>query len=256
MRMFRPTRLIGVSMHVALAVSVAFLPGAVQAISIVKTTVTTTAAALAKGEGFSLIGPADQGTSVFLSVRVFEWSQTPDDPLVLTETTDITTFPQLVRVDAGQVQSVRIQSTKPLEDQIERYYRIVIEEFDTLEKPSAAPAVTLSVRNKPRVTVPMIVRTKVPVESGVAFVQSVIPGIGAARPCALRIGNSGRTFVLVMSAVSGAAKVDRPTAVLPGKSATIQCPADLKSKDRVVLNYQVSAGKSTLTKASAEYVVP
>ena len=249
-------------LYITLAVGLIFArdvigPYAAHAVSISRTTVTTTVEELTKGIGFPIIGLREQQVPVFLSVRIFSWTQSDDDPLVLTPSDDITTFPQLLRVDSNQTQNVRIQMVKPIDDSEERYYRIVLDEFDRIDKPNQTEAVNMVVRNKPRVTVPIIVRSaaasKVP---GSLEVSAIKAGASNSASTDIRIANTGRTFAVVRSVTVAGKQYDKVAVILPGKSQSIAFPAKIASQDEITVAYEVSVDGRPAKRESPRYVAP
>ena len=100
------------------------------AITFEKTFIRLPAAAFEKGIDFPLLGLHEENETRYISVRVFKWEQRDNEQIVLSPTDDFTVFPQLVRVTTDSRKTIRIKANRPLKNEKESYYRIVLEEFD------------------------------------------------------------------------------------------------------------------------------
>ena len=65
-------------------------------------------------------------------MSAFAWSQSPEGEIELTPTTDVTFFPALVILKAGEERKVRIGSNVPAGD-VEKTYRVFFEELPPAE---------------------------------------------------------------------------------------------------------------------------
>lgn len=218
-----------------------------KAVTFAQTSVITSPAALVAGVDFPLLGLHEQKQPVFLSVRVYSWSQTPDDAMVLTPTDQVTTFPQLLRVDADSVHSVRIQSTRPLDGSREHYFRLVIEEFDRPpgERPATEDA-TVQFRNKPKVTIPVVISPTGVERPDPLVVTAFEQSQSLERNGRLLLRNNGTGFVVVSSMRAlGTASTGRPTdlvtktglTVLAGSTVSIDVPTAFLSGGAIELRY-------------------
>ncbi len=211
-------------------------PIASSAVTFQKTSIIVTPAELAKGVDYPLIGLIDQKAPVFLSIRAYAWSQTPDNQMILTPTTDITTFPQLLRVDAGANTSVRVQSTRSLDDTSEHYYRLVLEEFPPLETKAVKVVPTVQIRSRPRVTVPIVVAPAR--EERREPLEITGPRSGAGSPSgSLMLHNTGNTVLVVKSlasTVSPATRVPVGVTILAGSTIAVPLPKAISGDVEII----------------------
>ena len=66
--------------------------------------------------------------TVKYQLSTYIWSQTPQKPLDLTPTDDLIFFPQILSIDPGETQKVRLATTTPATLQ-EKTYRVYLEEL-------------------------------------------------------------------------------------------------------------------------------
>lgn len=109
-----------------------------------------------KGISLPLYGGGEREVS-YVSVRVYRWVQKGDDAYALEPAPEVAVFPQMVRLEPQARASVRLAWSRsaPID---ERYYRLVLEEFDRpggdgAEKDKAV----LGFRVRPRASLPMVI---------------------------------------------------------------------------------------------------
>lgn len=130
----------------------------VHALTFDKTLLIASAEQLQKGVAFPLLGLNEESTR-FVSVRVFEWHQDKTNNVLLKPTTAFEVFPQLLRVppDSRRNVTIKLRPGQP----ISGFYRLVLEEFDSLQAADAAGRDTaqssVGVVTKPKVTIPMVI---------------------------------------------------------------------------------------------------
>ncbi|MFN2548438.1 MAG: molecular chaperone [Myxococcales bacterium] len=94
----------------------------------------------------------DGSAETRFQVTATAWDEDAVKGMVLTPTQDVVFFPALFALKAGETRNVRVGVTVPF-GQVERTYRVFIEELPPREKPSA----TSSVRVLTRVGIPVFV---------------------------------------------------------------------------------------------------
>lgn len=135
------------------------------AVTFEKTLVVTSKSELGKGIVFPIIGLQDEKPKL-LSIRVFKWAQSLDRHIELKPTEDVQVFPQMIRLGPDIRRNIRLKFSEeklvPKKDgrEFEEHYRIVLEEFGSLDesKQDSKEEAKNVVVVRPRVTVPLIVR--------------------------------------------------------------------------------------------------
>lgn len=200
--------------------STAFLAVPVLAIALASTTSVAQAAivmekmllaetpdAFEKGVSFPLRGESG-AQATYLSVRVYKWSQTPENMYSLEPTDDFAVFPEMVRISADSRRTVAIKATRPLPRDKESHYRIILREFDRADEAEKAAEDTaaLGFQIRPQVSLPMIVRAPASVRPGLMSVVGVTDApassspTGEAKPSKLlRLRNDGPVYQRVLA---------------------------------------------------------
>lgn len=109
-----------------------------------------------KGISIPLYGGSEREVS-YVSVRVYRWVQKDGDPYALEPAPEVAVFPQMVRLEPQGRASVRLAWARsaPVD---ERYYRLVLEEFDRPGETNRDPdKAVLGFRVRPRASLPLIV---------------------------------------------------------------------------------------------------
>lgn len=194
-----------------------------------------------KGVSLPLYGGSEHEVS-YVSVRVYRWVQKDDDPYSLEPAPEVAVFPQMVRMEPQARSTVRLawaHSGKPVD---ERYYRLVLEEFDRPgTETNGKDTATFGFRVRPRASLPLVVYRRndvapaqlsakiemAPAEADMAADPAARTG-GSAEPdlqARLRIVNTGGTYGRVMGVRDGKGTVHSAMVyVLPGSSAFLPIP--------------------------------
>lgn len=109
-----------------------------------------------KGISLPLYGGSEREVS-YVSVRVYRWVQKDDDAYALEPAPEVAVFPQMVRLEPQARASVRLAWSRsaPVD---ERYYRLVLEEFDRPGGNGAeADKAVLGFRVRPKASLPMVI---------------------------------------------------------------------------------------------------
>lgn len=109
-----------------------------------------------KGISLPLYGGSEREVS-YVSVRVYRWVQKDNDAYAMKPAPEVAVFPQMVRLEPQARASVRLAWARsaPVD---ERYYRLVLEEFDRPGENNAdKDKAVLGFRVRPRASLPMVI---------------------------------------------------------------------------------------------------
>lgn len=87
----------------------------------------------------------DSTHAIHFELSVFAWDQTDDGRMRLEDTDDVVVYPPLVSLGPGQSRRVRIGTAVPFAD-VEKTYRVFVEELPDETKPAAAGHVRVRTR--------------------------------------------------------------------------------------------------------------
>lgn len=193
-----------------------------------------------KGISLPLYGGSEREVS-YVSVRVYRWVQKDGDPYALEPAPEVAVFPQMVRLEPQARSSVRLAWARsaPVD---ERYYRLVLEEFDRPGEGNAdKDKAVLGFRVRPRASLPMVIYGRDnPQPADLSGVMVTIPKDGGKHDLeeskvklkqnkveerAVRITNSGGTY----GRVAGFREADGTfhnamIYVLPGSTIEVPMP--------------------------------
>ncbi|MEN9683180.1 MAG: hypothetical protein RLZZ427_931 [Pseudomonadota bacterium] len=197
-----------------------------------------------KGMSVPLYGGSEREVS-YVTVRVYRWVQKGDDPYVLEPAPEVAVFPQTVRLEPGARSDVRLAWTRSAGRIDERYYRLVLEEFDRPGSQNAGKQETkFGFRVRPRASLPLVVygRNDLAPAQLAASIVTVDPPADApkdATPASnrrLRITNSGQTYARVLG-FRDAKGVEQSTLtyVLPGSTLDMELPGGEAASGLTVL---------------------
>lgn len=194
-----------------------------------------------KGISLPLYGGSEREVS-YVSVRVYRWVQKDDDPYAFEPAPEVAVFPQMVRLEPQARASVRLAWSRsaPVD---ERYYRLVLEEFDRPGEGGAdKDKAVLGFRVRPRASLPMVIYGRdnlEPAQLSAAFVTvsktveqpvgegenaKVEPKTDEAR--VVRVTNSGKTYGRVAGFKDANGTVHNAMVyVLPGSTVDVAMPA-------------------------------
>lgn len=208
-----------------------------------------------KGVSVPLYGGSEREVT-YVTVRVYRWVQKGDDPYVLEPAPEVAVFPQMVRLEPGARSDVRLawaRSSAPID---ERYYRLVLEEFD---RPASEGAdkqkAQFGFRVRPRASLPLIVYGRgdvAPAELSASIVsvapaaqapaEKAAPVLRKADEKRLKITNTGQTYGRILGVRDAGGKVyNMMVYVLPGATVEVELP-DVGSTTGLQLLY--SSGRS------------
>jgi len=106
------------------------------------------------GQSIGTLSLANVGVDPLrMQLRVFAWTQAPDGSMKLSPTDDIIVFPTLLTIAPGASRQVRVGYEGP-KPQVERTYRIFVEELPSLEGLQRGLSLTM----RARVGVPIFVQ--------------------------------------------------------------------------------------------------
>ena len=190
-----------------------------------------------KGISVPLYGGSEREVS-YVSVRVYRWVQKDDDAYAMEPAPEVAVFPQMVRLEPQARASVRLAWARsaPVD---ERYYRLVLEEFDRPGENSAdKDKAVLGFRVRPRASLPMVIYGRddlapALLSASFAAVSRTVeqaPAEGAAKPeqkkveeRVVRVTNTGGTYGRIAGFRDASGTVHNTMLyVLPG--ATVELP--------------------------------
>ncbi len=194
-----------------------------------------------KGISLPLYGGSEREVS-YVSVRVYRWVQKDGDPYALEPAPEVAVFPQMVRLEPQARASVRLAWARsaPVD---ERYYRLVLEEFDRPDEGSAdKDKAVLGFRVRPRASLPMVIfgrdnlepaqlsatltTVSKTVEQPVAEGEKAKAGPKAVEERVVRVSNSGQTYGRVAGFRDADGTVHNAMIyVLPGSTLDVPLPA-------------------------------
>lgn len=195
-----------------------------------------------KGISLPLYGGSEREVS-YVSVRVYRWVQTADDAYALEPAPEVAVFPQMVRLEPQARASVRLAWSRSATPIDERYYRLILEEFDRPgENNKDKDTAVLGFRVRPRASLPMVIysRNDLPPAQFSAKFETVMvdagPMAGAETPAngekkmveqrVVRITNTGGTYGRVAGFRDAKGTVyNAMVYVLPGSTADVELPA-------------------------------
>ena len=121
-----------------------------------------------------------------MQLKVFAWAQAPDGSMKLSPTDDVIVFPTLLTIQPGASRQVRVGYEGP-KPQVERTYRIFVEELPSLEGLQRGLSLTM----RARVGVPIFVQPPNP------KAQGRITGVAVHRNhIEVGLENAGNTFMM------------------------------------------------------------
>lgn len=196
-----------------------------------------------KGVSLPLYGGSEREVS-YVSVRVYRWVQKDDDPYALEPAPEVAVYPQMVRLEPLARSTVRLawaHSATPVD---ERYYRLVLEEFDRPGTESTSKdSATFGFRVRPRASLPLVVYRKDDVAPAQLSVKVETVAVAATpdktggeaadaagTPAAtterrLRITNTGGTYARVLGVKDVKGMMHNEMVyVLPGSTIDVEIP--------------------------------
>lgn len=193
-----------------------------------------------KGISLPLYGGSEREVS-YVSVRVYRWVQKDDDAYALEPAPEVAVFPQMVRMEPQARASVRLAWSRaaPVD---ERYYRLVLEEFDRPGGDNAdKDKAILGFRVRPRASLPMVIYGRdnlVPAQLDAKLATitvedpQAVAGQGASterkrvEQRVVRISNSGGTYGRVTGFRDGKGNLHNAMIyVLPNSTVDLAVPA-------------------------------
>ncbi len=192
-----------------------------------------------KGISLPLYGGSDREVS-YVSVRVYRWVQKEDDAYAFEPAPEVAVFPQMVRLEPSTPASVRLAWSRsaPVD---ERYYRIVMEEFDRPDGTNVKEdKAFIGFRVRPRASLPLVIYGRdnvVPAQLTASLATKMVEE--EAEPAAdgtptppkkveqriVRIGNNGATYGRVIGFRDNKGAVhDAMIYVLPGGTVELPIP--------------------------------
>jgi fimbrial chaperone protein len=157
-------------------------------------------------------------------VTLFTWTEDDHGVMTLQPSTDVTFFPKLIELGAGTSRNVRLGINAAASRDVERSFRIFVEELPDESAPKAANGVAI----RTKVGIPVFVRPAKPVRSAVIDSVSVAGG-----KVLTRVHNTGNLHINVDTvAVKGTGASNAPTFskegpgwyVLPGATRVFEVP--------------------------------
>ena len=194
-----------------------------------------------KGISLPLYGGSEREVS-YVSVRVYRWVQTADDAYALEPAPEVAVFPQMVRLEPQARASVRLAWSRSATPVDERYYRLILEEFDRPgENNKDKDTAVLGFRVRPRASLPMVIYSRndlapaqfsaryetVKVEASpmTAGVEGRVDGTKMVDQRVVRVTNSGGTYGRVTGFRDAKGTVyNAMVYVLPGSTADVELP--------------------------------
>lgn len=186
-----------------------------------------------KGMALPLYGGSEREVS-YVSVRVYRWVQKEDDAYALEPAPEVAVFPQMARLEPQARTSVRLAWSRFAAPVDERYYRLVMEEFDRPGKEAVdKDKASFGFRVRPRASLPLVVYGRddigpAQLAAQIRDVPAVMVDGKETRPAsrALRVTNSGGTYGRVMGVRDAKGAVhDAMVYVLPGSTVEVPLPA-------------------------------
>jgi fimbrial chaperone protein len=142
--MMAPSKVIGGKLKMAFALGLVL--GAGRAFS-AGLNVSPVQVALTPEDPRALISLRNEGPAeARYQITAVTWGEDPEKGMVLAPTQDIVFFPALLTIGPGETKNVRIGTAAPFFGQIEKTYRVFVEELPAAEKPQAKPAVRVLTR--------------------------------------------------------------------------------------------------------------
>lgn len=191
-----------------------------------------------KGISLPLYGGSDREVA-YVSVRVYRWVQKDDDAYAFEPAAEVAVFPQMVRLEPNTPTSVRLAWSRsaPID---ERYYRLVLEEFDRPDGTNAErDKATIGFRVRPRASLPMVIHGRdnlAPAQLTASLATKMVEEQSAPDPDGkptpakqveqrvVRIGNNGATYGRITGFRDNKGAVHNAMIyVLPG--STVELPA-------------------------------
>jgi P pilus assembly chaperone PapD len=234
---------------------------ALAAISFEKTSVVATRAQFEQGVEFPVMG-MHGATTTFLSVRVFKWEQSDTDTTILAPNDDFTVYPQLVRMAPDSRVVVRIKTKRPLPQNGELHYRIVLEEFDRPDgtnAPEPANQAGISVKFRPKATLPMVVANGQDEQDAELKILDIRHEhlSDTSQKTVVRLRNDGTTLLRVTSfQIDAEPGINALIYVLPGSTVNVPWPRKLHSDAHLLVTYRVGMSMKDGHAKSIEIRVP
>ena len=196
-----------------------------------------------KGISLPLYGGSEREVS-YVSVRVYRWTQTADDAYALEPAPEVAVFPQMVRLEPQARASVRLSWSRSPTPIDERYYRLVLEEFDRPAEGNAGKdTAVLGFRVRPRASLPMVIYSRNDLAPAQFTAKTTTVMIEASRTSAeeanakadgekkmveqrvVRVSNSGATYGRVTGFRDAKGTVyNAMVYVLPGSTVDVDLP--------------------------------
>jgi fimbrial chaperone protein len=183
-------------------------------------------------------------------ITLFKWSEDEKGTMTLEPSADVTFFPKLVELAAGQSRNIRIGINAGVARDVEQSFRIFVEE---LPDQSAPTATMVAIRTK--VGIPVFVRPAKPARAAVIDGVSVEGG-----KVMTRVRNTGNLHINVENvAVKGTSAANAATFskegqgwyVLPGATRIFEVPMTAaECKSTTAVNVEVFGHNSSLKGAS------
>lgn len=210
-----------------------------------------------KGISLPLYGGSSREVT-YVSVRVYRWVQKEGEPYAMEPAPEIAVFPQMVRLEPQARSTVRLAWTRsaPID---ERYYRLVLEEFDRPGgETGGKDKAVLGLRVRPSASLPLIVYGREglsPAQLSAKFATAMIDSPnsnsisgdqeGESKKMELqvaRITNNGATYGRVIGFRDAKGTVYNEMAyVLPGSTMDVAIP---QNADPAGLEVLFTSGRS------------
>lgn len=200
-----------------------------------------------KGVSLPLYGGSEREVS-YVSVRVYRWVQKDGDAYALEPAPEVAVYPQMVRLEPQSRSTVRLAWTRAGTPVDERYYRLVLEEFDRPGTDSnGKDTASFGFRVRPRASLPLVVYRRndlppaqlsakielaSPAPKSAPVAEAAVNAPDAAEKASvappqpqLRIVNSGGTYGRVMGIRDAKGTVHSSMVyVLPGSTVDLPIP--------------------------------